>query len=331
MFRYSPIQVIIFALVLGPVDAAPPASIPAKIEFQFADVETSRALLGQEDVYTNALSPFDRKVRMGVQEDPGTKAHLEFLADQAQAWSPEPTAAVEAAIKAIHEPLMSLGIKLKTPISLIHTTGREEAGAAYTRGNEIILPPQETGTKSNPPTRLLAHELFHVISRQHPQLRDQLYELIGFKKANPIQLPASIAHLKITNPDAPIIEHVIQLKLSPEQTVTVAPVLIARHDYRADSKKGLFGYLSFKLMQVTATPDGWGPELGDQGPVYHSPQNPDFARQIGRNTGYIIHPEEILADNFSLLVTGGNITDRWLTDQIRDTMKTYFANPSESN
>jgi hypothetical protein len=29
-----------------------------------------------------------------------------------------------------------------------------------------------------------------------------------------------------------------------------------------------------------------------------------FFEQIGRNTGYIIHPEEILADNFVLLVLG---------------------------
>ena len=27
-----------------------------------------------------------------------------------------------------------------------------------------------------------------------------------------------------------------------------------------------------------------------------------FTEQVGRNTDYIIHPEEILADNFALLV-----------------------------
>jgi hypothetical protein len=31
---------------------------------------------------------------------------------------------------------------------------------------------------------------------------------------------------------------------------------------------------------------------------------PDYARQIGRNTPYTIHPEEILAENFALLVRG---------------------------
>ena len=31
-----------------------------------------------------------------------------------------------------------------------------------------------------------------------------------------------------------------------------------------------------------------------------------FHEQIGRNTEYIIHREEVLADNFVLLVNGGN-------------------------
>jgi hypothetical protein len=31
---------------------------------------------------------------------------------------------------------------------------------------------------------------------------------------------------------------------------------------------------------------------------------PGFAEQVGRNTTYIIHPEEILADNFVLLIDG---------------------------
>ena len=36
-----------------------------------------------------------------------------------------------------------------------------------------------------------------------------------------------------------------------------------------------------------------------------NPENvPEFFTAIGRNTGYIIHPEEVLADNFVFLLTG---------------------------
>ena len=47
-----------------------------------------------------------------------------------------------------------------------------------------------------------------------------------------------------------------------------------------------------------------------------SKEVPDFGKQIGENTGYVIHPEEVLADNFVLLVTGVKKvkTPRILTD-----------------
>lgn len=32
--------------------------------------------------------------------------------------------------------------------------------------------------------------------------------------------------------------------------------------------------------------------------------DPGYHEKIGRNTGYIIHPEEVLADNFALLLLG---------------------------
>jgi hypothetical protein len=51
----------------------------------------------------------------------------------------------------------------------------------------------------------------------------------------------------------------------------------------------------------------WGRAAGD--PLNGAPQIlpwkdlPDLTAKIGRNTGYLIHAEEMLADNFALLVT----------------------------
>ncbi len=295
------------------------------VEFCFPDVSTAQKLLGQEDTYTATASAFDRKVRMGAATDPGIRKYLEFVSAQVVPWNPKSRDAVEKAVDAIQTPLSSLAIRLQSPVNLIHTTGREESGAAYTRGNEIIFPTRELGSRNKPPTKLLAHELFHVISRQHPDLRDQLYQLIGFEKANPIKLPAKLSHLRITNPDAPVIQHVMQLKLTPEESVHIAPMLIAKSDYKINGPSSLFAYLSFKLMQVKQTPAGWIAELDDNQPIYHSPQTADFQRQIGSNTGYIIHPEEILADNFALIMTDGKIVDSWLTDKMKTVIRSYFA------
>ncbi len=45
--------------------------------------------------------------------------------------------------------------------------------------------------------------------------------------------------------------------------------------------------------------------LVDGQPVLLDPQAvPGYHEQIGRNTKYIIHPEEVLADNFVFLING---------------------------
>ena len=43
----------------------------------------------------------------------------------------------------------------------------------------------------------------------------------------------------------------------------------------------------------------------------------NFYEQIGKNTNYIIHPEEILADNFALLVMGQKVSSPWLLDKLK--------------
>lgn len=294
------------------------------IIFSFPEQQVAKELLSRPDTYTTTASAFDRKVRMQVAQDPGTQNYLKFIAAQVLPWKESERKTIQAAIDNLRPQLNALSITLEDPVNLIHTTGKEESGAAYTRGNEIVFPKRELAGNPKSKTKLLAHELFHVISRQHPDLRDHLYQLIGFEKSNPIQLPASLSPLRITNPDAPVIEHVMQLRLDSGDSVHIAPMLIAKSDYDEDGASSLFAYLTFKLMQVHQTPDGWVAEQKEGEPVFHSPKTLDFHRQIGKNTGYIIHPEEILADNFALIMTNGKVTDTWLTEKMKSAIKTHF-------
>ncbi len=302
---------------------------PSGITFLFPEQEAAKQLLSQTDAYTDTASPFDRKVRMGVNKDPGITQYLEFVAAQVKPWTAEDQSNIQNAISKLQSPLKNLSIKLDAPVNLIHTTGREESGAAYTRGNEIIFPKGELNANAKSQTRLMAHELFHVISRHHPILRDRLYALIGFNKANPIKLPESISSLRITNPDAPVIEHVMQLTLAPGRSVHIAPMLVAKSDYIEDGPANLFAYLSFKLMQVKRSSDGWVADQEDGAAIFHSPNTADFRRQIGKNTSYIIHPEEILADNFALIMTNGRVVDSWLTEKMKAEIKMYFETATQ--
>ena len=66
-------------------------------------------------------------------------------------------------------------------VYLVKTNGSEEGGAAYTRSNGIVLPGRRGGGRSK---GLITHELFHVLSRHNPELRDKIYAVIGFKKCS---------------------------------------------------------------------------------------------------------------------------------------------------
>jgi hypothetical protein len=54
-----------------------------------------------------------------------------------------------------------------------------------------------------------------------------------------------------------------------------------------------------------AAGDRWRAKLENGQPVLLDPKNVEsYHEQIGRNTNYIIHPEEVLADNFAMLIRG---------------------------
>ena len=287
------------------------------IEFQFATLAQGRELLEQEDSFLQNLSPFDRQARMQLESDPGKDDFRQFLAGEVIEWTEQDRAAIGKAIEGLDKALSDLDLPDVGPVMLVCTTGREESDAGYTRGSTIVLPRGKAGSISKPPMRLITHELFHVLSRADHRWRDRLYSIIGFQPINEIKLPESMADRRITNPDAPQISHAIKVRLGDDQTALVAPVLLAKSRFRS-SQPSLFSYIDFKLMEVEQDAGGrWVAKTVHDEVVLHDPSIPDFHRQIGANTGYIIHPDEILADNFVILVTGTKARDEWVIDAMR--------------
>jgi hypothetical protein len=85
----------------------------------------------------------------------------------------------------------------------VKTTGTEEGDAEYTRGAGIVLPESAPAMeKRGELLGIVAHESFHVLSRNAPELRDRLYAVIGFQPCREIVFPEALAARKITNPDA---------------------------------------------------------------------------------------------------------------------------------
>lgn len=272
------------------------------ITVKFATVDQAKKLLTTEDAYTRAWSKFDiesKSNKVGsTRED-----FFAHTASQTMEWTEEEkqnlTASYARIMKSIND--QQFNLQLSEPVFLVKTTSKEEGGAVgYTRNNYIVLTESMKGMSSENSDYLLAHELFHVISRNKPELREKLYSLIGFKMMNEVPYPAAIADYRISNPDAVQNDSYINLTVGDEQ-VPCMMILYADRPYDGGS---FFQYLNIGFLRL----EGEGqmkPVLGPEGPeIYALSEVSGFYEQIGKNTNYIMHPEEIMADNFTYAVLG---------------------------
>lgn len=270
---------------------------------RLATVEQGQQVLESRDAFARSLSRFDLQSRLDTRREATTDDLLQFAAGQVLPWSDEDARRVAATVASLRRRLEPLADVFPPEVLLIHTTGREEGGAAYTRGTAIVLPTSKIRPGAKQLERLLTHELFHVLSRHDAQLRKRLYAIVGFTVCDEIPLPQTLRDRKITNPDAPRVDCTIRLRLAGE-AATCAPLLIASAEqYEPGAAGGFFKYLQFRLAEVEPNDEGFALRQADGQWVLHKPEDADdYFDQIGRNTRYIIHPDEILADNFVHLV-----------------------------
>ncbi|HJN10154.1 MAG: hypothetical protein QGG09_00640 [Pirellulaceae bacterium] len=299
----SPMLGLCLSAVCFTEAAADDARLTTASTVQFATVEQGAVLLAKEDRFLKSLSRFDCQARLQTDRKVAGSDVGKFSADQVVAWTGDEQAKLREAVAVVSERMKPFDLPFPSTIRLVKTTGKEEGNAAYCRRNVIVLP--ERNTKQRPASlqRLLIHELFHVLSSHNPGLRSKLYTIVGFTTCQPIQMPPSLRDRKLTNPDAPQLDAYIKLTVDG-QPVTAVPVLYASTE-AYDVKRGgtFFDYLTFRLMAVEPVGKRWQPVLFDGQPQLLDPKSTtSFHDQIGKNTGYIIHPDEILADNFVHLV-----------------------------
>ena len=269
----------------------------------FATVAQAKELLTHRDEFVERMSLFDRAARLKLARKVSEKEYLAFVGQNVLAWSDAEKKKVTSAIQAVQKKLLTLGLPLPARVLIIKTTGKEEGGAAYTRGNAIVLPQSQLAGPAPLLQKLFCHELFHVLSRSNADMREKCYAAIGFEKCDELRFPKSLVARKITNPDAPKNDHCIRIKLAGKQQWAI-PILYSRSEnYDAERGGEFFDYLEFRLLLVSRKGEAVKPIYDGKQPKLVGMQDvTGFFEQVGRNTSYIIHPEESLADNFALLV-----------------------------
>lgn len=284
---------------------------------RFASVAEGQAVLGRSDDWIEATSDFQRAAVLGVAAPVSIERLLAFSAAAVQPWPAGQEARWRCAFASIAPRLAELRVPLPDEILFIDTDGRDAAGAPYTRGRAVVLPSATLPEAPSGPgdARILAHELFHVVSRHDPALATRLYRTIGFERVAPLQWPAAWLPLRIANPDAPFDRDAMRVTIDGRATM-VMPVLVARRSELAPGES-FFSVMDVRLLEVTTADGRTLPMLRDGQPLWHAPEGvPDYLARLGGNTGYIIHPEETMADNFALLVTRGAARNPALLERI---------------
>ena len=276
----------------------------AQINLHYIDANEARTLLSKEDATTRQWSRFDYEARLGKKG--GTRQELmRFIADQARDWSKEDKQRMQEAADSLNSHIKALNLSLTLPqeIRILKTTMAEEGGAGgYTRMDYIVVEEQIARMKSQQASYLLAHELFHVLTRNNPDFREKMYKLIGFNIVpEEFEVPADLRDVVITNPDVNRFDSYARFRIKSEER-PCAMLIYANKPYEGGS---FFNYLTIGLMPLK---DGKAEQKDGKTVIYGIKDAENFFEQVGRNTNYIINPEEILAENFAFLLTRKPVT-----------------------
>ena len=272
--------------------------------FEFATVEQGRAIIAARDEYIQRLSPLERALKAKSEEPVSEENFLKLLTGAVQPWPETDRAAVEAALESIRPKVAELSLPLPNTVLFVRITSAVEGNSPHTRANGVLL---TEGSVQRPGflAYVIAHELFHIASRYDRTWRDAMYATTGFVPIEEVTLPPQLASRKITNPDAPRIDVAIKVQ-TDDGVVWVAPLLQSTVDRYDATQGGEF----HKFLKLTWLEVARGEHPPGRAELTQPPRLRDtshlggFFEQIGRNTKYIIHPEEILADNFAQLATG---------------------------
>jgi len=229
------------------------------------------------------------------------RSEMEDFSEEEKKFMEEVFASAKAAIDKVNPKL------LPSKIELIKTkTNHYGPDVYYTREDAIVVPDnifEEPSVKDQMP--IMLHEIFHILSRYNKAFREEMYALIGFIEYNEkLILPKEISDKLLTNPDGVSRRYAISLKDENGKEQLALPLIMSTKDRYESSMPIFFSYLSFDLfplIKITQNQVSLGLNATG-GSALSIEHNADFFKQIKDNTQYIIHPDEIMADNFMMAV-----------------------------
>ena len=301
-----------------------------------------RVLSDLDDPFLVELQEFEIAARMKKQAS--LEEFLDFQVSNVIEWSKDDVMKINPMIENVVTLVSKFSFltqSLPDKISVFLTTGKEEAAVervpvAYCRGLSSIFISKSNVAEwlddESKFQKLILHELWHILSRNlDPEKADEFYRIFGYEriiKKRGVYHPEELVPLKFTNPDAIYNSHYINVTSEDGETLPLVPLIfLTPHDISdADSSPIESMTLAFAVLKmevdepsekllcswVTETPapedlpeNISADEVQDVTVLIPPGDLPeDFWKQISRNTEYVIHVEEICAENFVLCVLG---------------------------
>ena len=265
----------------------------------FASKKEAENLLGELDVYTSNLNEFELMAKLHAFREITVSDYLNHAKEQALDWNNELMKLIIGAIENISIHLDMNPMPLPEEVHFVLTTGLDEGFAAYTRGSAIFLNERIIQNHRNL-TRLIAHELVHVATRNNGKWKDNLYSQIGFKPCDSPVFTPEFQKYVFSNPDAPRINHALGVTYNGIKQKVAPIIFTSQENYLGGN---FFEYIEvglFLLDGENATDYRMYPE---ENRIINFEDCQEFFENVGNNTDYLFHAEEILADNIADIYT----------------------------
>ena len=208
---------------------------------------------------------------------------------------------------------------LPDTLYLIRTTGKQEFNSFYTCKNAIICPSSIRLSSTYLPfigyirqyiERVFIHEIFHIFSSNNVNIRNELYNLIGFEKIDNLYIPPELNKKIIHNPDDK--SHLYKISLKDKSTGKVDNynlMILSKYpkwegyiDFPARLNV-LLVYMESGFLQIKKENKNWTvvQDNKNQIAIKNIDSFSDYYEKVGLKNG-AISPEEIVAHLFIDLV-----------------------------
>ena len=271
-----------------------------KIKYRFADLKEAQKLYLSNSDYLNNFSQYDLDYKMNKKNATleefkafGVSQMLEFT-DKEKKLISKQIAKMEKTLE-----IQKMSLPFNEEIIFIKSTQKEENGSlSYTHGTQIYLGEEfimnymedNNIRKKFFVEQVFWHELFHCLTRFNKTFRKDMYKIINFTVTEKdFIIPKSIYDISISNPDVEYHDSFATFKINGKDIDCYMVLTISKPFEKT-------GDCFFNFMQCSIVP------IDSKGEFYLPNQAENFWEIFGRNTSYVIDPEECLADNFSYAI-----------------------------